>query len=136
MESIITGLSVAGFFVVMATWAKYLAAIPAGKVPVRPVGSVILQCFGIFLCLSAILWGYSENNGFKIAVVLPAIPALLMGTMFLLLLTQRKTPIGDLKIKEGDPLLPFTAINSEGIEFHTDELAGKRILLKFFRGGW
>jgi hypothetical protein len=136
MNTLMTGMSVAGFLVVMGTWGIYIAKIPAGKVPIRPIGSIILQCIGITLSLSAVLWSFNQSSGLRIAVVLPAIPALMMGVLFLLLLTQRRTPIGDLKVKEGDKILPFKAFTSEGLEFHTDELAGKRILLKFFRGGW
>jgi peroxiredoxin len=33
-------------------------------------------------------------------------------------------------------VLPFTAMNSQGINFDSAELSGKRVLLKFFRGGW
>ena len=35
-----------------------------------------------------------------------------------------------------DTLLPFEATASDGAVFITDSLAGKRTLLKFFRGGW
>jgi len=51
-------------------------------------------------------------------------------------LTQRKTPIGDIKVEVGDTLLPFTATNSDGEAFSSEALIGKRTLLKFFRGGW
>jgi len=62
--------------------------------------------------------------------------AVLLGFGFFWLLAQRKTPIGKLRVKVGDTILPFKTATSEGAEFNTDELAGKRILLKFFRGGW
>jgi len=55
---------------------------------------------------------------------------------FFYLLSQRKTPIGDLKAGVGDVWLPFEATASDRVRFYTDSLAGKRTLLKIFRGGW
>lgn len=136
MNTVAVSMSVTAFVVVMGAWGAYLATIPRGTVPARPVGSIILQCVGIGLGLSAIVWSYQSGGGFGVAVIAPAALAVMMGAGFLWLLTQRKTPIGDLKVKVGDKLLSFEATTSEGVGFHTDELAGKRTLLKFFRGGW
>ena len=69
-------------------------------------------------------------------MIAPAAFALMMGLGLFYLFSIRKTPIGDLKVSLGDTLLPFEATTSEGVAFKSDELAGKRILLKFFRGGW
>jgi len=80
--------------------------------------------------------GCEGSGSLGVTIVVPAGFALLMGPMFLWLLTQRKTPIGNLKVAVGDKLLGFEAMTSEGVSFHSDELAGKRTLLKFFRGGW
>jgi len=41
-----------------------------------------------------------------------------------------------LKIKVGDQLLPFKVKTSEGKQFLSSNLMGKRTLFKFFRGGW
>jgi hypothetical protein len=136
LNTIALEMALAGVVVVMGTWISYLVAIPRNKVPVRPLGSIIMQCLGIGLAISAIL-GRDQNSGLSVvAVIIPATFAMMMGLIFLWLLTQRKTPIGQIKIKIGDKLLPFEATTSEGARFHTDELAGKRILMKFFRGGW
>lgn len=129
-------MSVAGVVVVMGTWLAYLATIPRGSVPVRPIGSIILHGAGIGLAISAIVWGFLGDGASGIAVLVPAVFALTMGLMFFWLLSIRKTPIGDLKVEAGDRLLAFEATNSEGSRFHTNDLAGKRTLLKFFRGGW
>ena len=95
-----------------------------------------MQCLGIALAFSAIL-ERDQNSGFSVvAVIIPAYFSLIMGLLFLWLLTQRKTPVGKIKVTVGDKLLPFETATSEGGRFHTDELAGKRVLLKFFRGGW
>jgi len=136
MNTLAVGMSVAGFMFVMGTWIRYLSTIPRGAVPARPLGSVVLQCVGIGLGLAAVVWSYLSGGGFVVAVIAPAALALMMGSGFLWLLTQRKTPIGDLKVTLGDELVPFESTTSEGAAFHADQIAGKRTLLKFFRGGW
>ena len=136
MNTVALGMTTASLMIVLGTWISYLISIPRNKVPVRPLGSIIMQCLGVALAFSAIL-ERDQNSGFSVvAVVIPAYFSLIMGLLFLWLLTQRKTPIGKIKIKVGDKLLPFEAATSEGATLHTDELAGKRVLLKFFRGGW
>jgi hypothetical protein len=136
MNAIALGMTAVSLTVVLSTWISYLIAIPRNKVPVRPIGSIFMQCLGIALALSAIL-GRDQSSGFSVvAVIIPAYFSLIMGLLFLWLLTQRKTPLGELKVKVGDKILPFEAKTSDGARFHTDELVGNRVLLKFFRGGW
>jgi len=136
MNTVAIGASSAGFAAVFVAWVTYLSTIPSGKVPVRPVGSIIGQVVGIGLAVSAIVWSFRDGGSPGVAVIVPAAFALMMGLAFLYLLTQRKTPVGDLRVKVGDMVLPFEATTSDGAGFHTDSLAGKRTLLKFFRGGW
>ncbi len=136
MNTITIGMAVAGFLAVLTAWVAYLATIPSGKVPARPVGSIILQLVGVCLAVSAVVWRFRDGGSPGVAVIVPAVFALMMGSGFLYLLSLRKTPIGDLRVKVGDTLLPFEATTSEGAGFHSDSWAGKRTLLKFFRGGW
>ena len=128
--------SAAGFVAVMVAWGTYLATIPSGRVPVRPIGWIILQLTGIALAVSAVALSFRSGGPPGAAVLVPAVIAVMMGLTFFYLLSQRKTPLGDLKIKVGDNLPPFEVTASDGARFHTDSLAGKRTLLKFFRGGW
>jgi len=136
MNTLAIGSSAAGFVMVMTAWVSYLATIPSGKVPARPVGAIILQLAGIVLAVSAAVVSFRDGESPGVAVIVPAFFALMMGATFFYLLTLRKTPIGDLRVKVGDTLLPFETTTSDGAVFHTDSLAGKRTLLKFFRGGW
>ena len=136
MNPLAIGLSAAGFLMVMTAWVTYLATIPSGRVPARPVGAIILQLAGIVLAVSAVVWSFRDGGAPGAAVIVPAVFALIMGSTFFYLLSLRKTPIGDLKVEVGDTLLPFEATASDGAVFNTDSLAGKRTLLKFFRGGW
>jgi len=136
MNTVALTMSAAGFVAVLIAWVTYLATIPSGKVPARPVGAIGLQAAGIGLGLAAIVWSFRDGGAPGVAVIIPAVVAVMMGSTFFYLLSQRKTPIGDLKVAVGDALLPFAATASDGVRFHTDSLAGKRTLLKFFRGGW
>jgi len=129
-------LSVAGAALVVLTWGVYLASIPAGKVPVRPVGSVMLQCTGVTLALGGVLHWVRGADAHAAAVFAPAGLAVVMGGFFLFLLSQRKTPVGDIKVAVGDKLLPFEARTAEGFDFHSEALMGQRTLFKFFRGAW
>ena len=136
MNTLALGMALSSFVMVMGTWVTYMTKIPRSQVPVWPLGSIILQGLGIALAASAVLWSFQGSGSSGPAVFVPAVFALMMGLFFLWLLSQRKTPIGDLKVQLGDTLLPFSATRSDGSAFRTDELAGKRTLLKFFRGGW
>ena len=136
MNTTAIAMSAAGLIAVLVAWVTYLATIPSGKVPVRPIGAILLQMAGIGLGIAAIVWSFRDGGAPGVAVIISAVFALMMGLTFFYLLSQRKTPIGDLKVEVGDALLPFAATASDGVRFHTDSLAGKRTLLKFFRGGW
>lgn len=120
----------------MVAWGTYLATIPSGKVPVRPIGWIILQLTGIALAVSAVALSFRSGGPPGAAVLVPAVIEVMMGLTFFYLLSLRKTPLGDLKVKVGDKLPSFEVTTSDGARFHTDSLAGKHTLLKFFRGGW
>ena len=136
MDTLAFKMALAGVVVVMGSWISYVVTIPRNKVPVRPSGWIFMQCLGIGLAIAAILLRDQSSGMAVAAVIIPAFFAMMMGLIFLWLLTQRRTPIGQIKVNVGDKLLPFEATTSEGVRFHTDELAGKRVLMKFFRGGW
>ena len=136
MNTMAFATSATGFVAVMVAWISYLATIPSGKVPARPVGSIILQLAGMVAAASAVVWSFRDGGSPGVAVVVPAVFALMMGSTFMYFLSLRKTPIGNLKVKVGEALLPFEATTSDGTRFRTDSLAGKRTILKFFRGGW
>jgi hypothetical protein len=128
--------SISSIVVVMGTWITYLRSILRMQVAVKPTSTLIFQSIGIGLGLLAIFYNIQYSEMFSKLVFIPAIFAIMFGSVFWLFYAQRKTPIGNLKVKVGDKLLPFTAATSDGRTFDSDELTGKRILLKFFRGAW
>ncbi len=135
MHIVPLGLSAASFVWVMFFVVVYFKTIPQGTVPVHVTRLVLQMLIGIGAALAAVGWAYQAGS-LHVLVIVPAVFAIMLASMILWLLTLRKTPIGDLKVTEGDKLLAFEATTSDGTPFHSDELAGKRTLLKFFRGGW
>jgi hypothetical protein len=107
-----------------------MGRVPSGNVPARPIGSILTIVAGLVASGGAIA---AEPS---VLVVSLASPTLIMGGLFLWLLTQRKTPVGNLAIAVGDSLPELEALTPDGMRFHSRELANRRILLKFFRGSW
>ncbi len=126
-----------GSLLAVSGFAHYLSLIPRRKVPLRPVLTISLLSVALALTLAALGLGAVEHG---LASVGPALGAGVFGWMlplfFFYLLSNRQTPLGELKVAVGDPLLPFEARTHSGEAFHSDALAGKRVLLKFFRGQW
>ena len=136
MNATAIGLAVAGFVSVFGATIFYFSTIPRGKVPLKPIGLVFFLCVGIILAVAAIIMSFPGSVLSIVGVLIPSSLALFIAFGILWLLSQRKTPIGNIKVKVGDKLLPFNAITSAGVPFNSDELSGKRILFKLFRGGW
>lgn len=134
MNAAAVGMAGASLVIVMGSLARYLSRIPAGKVPVNPTGFALTLLLGAGTAAGALAWSY-RTGSFWLALA-PSMMALFMSSFFLWVLTQRKTPVGDIKVRVGDHLLPFESRTSEDVPFHSDELEGRRTLLKFFRGGW
>lgn len=135
MNAAAIGLSAGSFVVVMVTLVTYFRTIPGGKVPASIVGVQLKLWLGLGLAAAAVAW--DVRSGLPgAAVIAPAAFATMMGAFVLWLLSNRATPVGDLKVKVSDKLLPFEATISDGSVFRSGSLAGKRTLLKFFRGGW
>ena len=137
MMTLSFGLAVGGLLLVLTAWVTYLASIPKGKVPIWPTGAIFLQVLGIGLGVYALIHDLRSGAGISLLVFSPVFLSVCMGLFFAYLLSIRKTPAGNLTVKVGDTFKPFEAATFEGNPFNSaDAFAGKRILLKFFRGGW
>ena len=125
-----------GFLFVLGSWMWYLSTIPRMAVPRRPIGTILFQALGAVAAIIALLAYRPESGMTAVLVYLLAGMALGFSLFFFWLLTQRKTPIGELQLSVGDQFLPFEAVTSDGTPFSSEEMAGQRVLFKFFRGGW
>ena len=129
-------LTFGGFAIVAGTWVQYLSTIPRGVVPPRPVGAVVAIVFGTLAAGAGFAKAIAQGAD-GIVVLAPAAGfAVMLGGLFLFLLSQRKTPIGDLRVEVGKPMLRVEAKTADGADFSGADLAGRRYLLKFFRGYW
>lgn len=131
--SVLTALIGSG--IVLGSWVTYMATVPSGKVPARPYGHLTAQAAGGLLAL----WGIASAAGTEVGLVQPALAgsaALSMSGLFFFLYSQRATPVGKLTVAVGQPLRHFTALTGDGTKFDSDSIAGRRVLLKFFRGHW
>ena len=125
-----------GFAVVLVSIILYFRTIPRGTVPEKVGGFAAKLATGVALSAFGVYLGLTGDGTAGLLVYLPAGLGLFFGLFILWVLTQRKTPLGNIKIKVGDKVLPFTARSSDGSPFDSSELSGKRVLLKFYRGGW
>ena len=125
-----------GFAVTLGSIILYFRTIPRGTVPEKVGGFASRLGVGVAISAIAVYLGVTGDGRAGFLVYLPAGLGLFFGLFILWVLTQRKTPLGDIKVKVGDEILPFSATTSDGTPFDSSELSGKRVLLKFFRGGW
>ena len=126
----------AGFAVVMGSLTLYFSTIPRGTVPVKVGGLALKLILGVGLALVGLVLAITGTTSAGALVYIPSVLALFFGGFILWVLPQRHTPLGDLKVTVGDPIIPFEAQTTTGTPFNSTELAGKRVLFKFFRGGW
>lgn len=125
-------LALAAMALVLTTWVVYLSTIYRDKVPVYPNGALMAFWLGIAMATGALVLGVADNPW----LIAPAGMAILPGLAFFWLIAQRKTPLGKITVKVGDTLPHFQVRTQDDAVFESDALAGKRVLLKFFRGGW
>jgi len=125
-----------GALAVMGSWVMYMATVPSGRVPARPVGHMVAQGLGTAAVVVGITQAISGGaSATLIALSMGSLP-LVMGPLFFFLLSQRKTPVGKITVGVGDRLPAFAAVESTGEPFESQSLAGQRVLFKFFRGHW
>ncbi|MEM8861726.1 MAG: hypothetical protein AAGD96_25660 [Chloroflexota bacterium] len=68
--------------------------------------------------------------------IIITVTAITMAILYWRLRTLRQTPIGEIRVRVGDKILPFSALTPDGAQFQSNELLGQRVLFKFFRGAW
>ena len=130
MHALALGLALLGFAVVTGTWVHYLSTIPDARVPETPVAHPVAMLAGMAASVVALALELS------LLTLLPAAVSLGNGMGFLWLLSQRRLPDGELVVERGAPLPRFKAWDHRGEPFDSASLAGRRVLLKFFRGHW
>lgn len=130
MNALALGLALLGLLLVVGGWTHYLTLIPQARVPKSPALHAVIMSAGLAAGLASLVFASS------IVPWLLAPLTLASGGLFLWLLPQRHLPEGTLKVALGEPLPAFKAWDHTGNAFSSSSFAGKRVLLKFFRGHW
>ena len=135
MKIQVLALSAGSALLVLGIVVSYFSKVAEAKLSHKIGGWVVSLMVGLATAVASIVWGL-QSGSLGAAVIAPASLAIALSSGMLYLFSLRKTPVGELKVKVGDKLLPFSATTSEGVAFQSEELADRRILFKFFRGGW
>jgi peroxiredoxin len=112
----------------------YLRKMKKSKTPKKPIGLIISMLLGLCFGGYAVFLSNSTTELTLSGIILGF--TVFIAAMLSFLLLQKKAPLGDIKVKVGDLIIPFQADTFEGKTFSTQTLKGKRTLLKFFRGSW
>lgn len=129
-------LGLAGFACVIGAWASYARTVANETVKKRPIGALITLGLGSVLAIVSVFTLSFDQPFLAILSIILTLIAL-AGTAYLYwLIYSSQTPLGDIRVRVGDKILPFEALTADGERFSSDELLGQRTLLKFFRGGW
>jgi hypothetical protein len=129
-------LSAVGFVLAVGGMVHYMAQIPPGRVPAVPTGHMVAEAGGAAVAVAAVWLGWGASTGVFAAIAGMSGLSLLMAGFFFFLMSQRKTPVGEIRVAVGDPLPVFAAQDWKGHAFDSASLRGQRVLLKFFRGHW
>lgn len=136
MNLMALGFSGLGLLSTLFGVAVYFAKVKQNRPPVRPFALITALLGGIVLGSTAIFLAVPASVMSVLPIALLSAMPIFMGLLFLWLFSQRHTPIGDIKVRIGDQILPFKVQASDGKTFTAQDLKGKRTLFKFYRGSW
>ncbi|REL27391.1 hypothetical protein DXX93_12990 [Thalassotalea euphylliae] len=123
--------AVVGLAVLLVAMVQYFVKVKQSKTPRQPLfllGGLLLSSVFSVIALAAHPFALNLNT---IVVIALTFNNLSTAGMFAYFLATRKTPLGDINVSLGEPLLPFASG-----EFDSKTLAGQRSLIKFYRGSW
>lgn len=111
----------------MALWARRIKRV---QIPTDRRGFVACWVGGAALGILALTQGAGWVGG------IPAGIAALAGILFSALVYISPQKVADNAIRVGESLRDFTAVDENGDDFSIGSIAGRPVLLKFFRGHW
>jgi hypothetical protein len=135
MDAAIWTLGWLGFGCVLGGWGQYIATIPRDRVPRSPTLMFVSQSLGLIFAAVSLLLAIGSSS-VPVGIMFLSGFAIFMGAFFFILYSQRRTPLGNLQVELGSPMLAFEAIDSDGNAVNSDDWRGRRILFKFYRGLW
>jgi len=134
MSTLIWPFAIASLVIVFVGWAAYIATIPGDRVPRKPIFMFATQFTGVGLAIGTFLVG--SQTVVPVGAMIVSGFAIFIASSFLILFSQRKTPLGNIQVEVGKPMLAFRGTDSEGNTVNSDDWRGHKILFKFFRGHW
>jgi hypothetical protein len=123
-------LGLSGFALVGGAAVLWFRRIRSVDIPRDRSAFVAAWSVGALLGVAA-LW---LDVGWAVGV--PSALAAVVGILFTVLVAISGQRVGDDAIRVGAALPAFTAIDEDGATFDSRSLAGRPVLLKFFRGHW
>lgn len=135
MDTAIWTLGWLGFGCVLGGWGHYIATIPRDRVPRSPTLMFVTQSLGLIFAIGSLVLAIGSGS-VPVGIMFLSGFAIFMGAFFFVLYSQRRTPLGNLQVEVGSPMLAFEAIDSNGAPVNSDDWRGRRILFKFYRGLW
>ena len=134
MNIIAISLAILGLASTLTGLVSYFSKLQKNNAPKIPV--VLITAFLLGLIFSGFAIALSQTILAEVlASIVLGITAFISSVLGFFLV-QSKTPVGDIKVKVGDHILPFQTQTFENTLFTTDNLQGQRTLLKFYRGAW
>lgn len=136
MSYLPAALALAAVALALIAWGHYFWLIAVHRVPRRPRGHLAALGLATVLGVAGVIVGPVSGGAVSWLAVGLAPVTLGAAGSFVWLLGQAPLPDGELVVAIGDPLPAFTATDHRGEPFSSAQLAGERVLLKFFRGHW
>jgi peroxiredoxin len=134
MNTFAIGFTLLSFLIAVAGLTSYFTKLKKNQTPKYPLG--LATTLPVSIALGFYALSLSSSTLVTIIMALPVGIVTLVSATLLFFLLQKSTPIGDIKVKLGDSILPFITNDFEGNTLSTESLKGKRTLLKFYRGSW
>lgn len=125
-----TALGIVSFLVVAGSMGLWFLRIRRVAIPTDRRAFVASWVGGAALGIFALTQGPGWVGG------IPAGLAAVAGLVFSALVYVSPQKVADDAIRVGERLREFTAPDENGADFRVASLAGKPVLLKFFRGHW
>ena len=123
-------LSILAFLLVFATGFRWFQLVYAVALPKNRLGFLLCMLLGAGLALVALVQGAGVFGS-----VLASL-AVLLGAFFVFTWSISAQKGGAGALQPGSKLQNFSATDHNGSIFESASLAGRPVLLKFFRGHW
>ncbi len=125
-----TALGILAFLMLAGSMAIWFRKIQTVQIPENRGAFVASWAIAGLLGVTALVQGVGWIGG------IPAGIAAVVGIFFTLLFLISTQKVGSDAIQVGARLPTFNALDEHGETFESSSIAGKPVLLKFFRGHW